>query len=202
MNDKNLKITVVGIGGGAQKAVDYLFLNNKLSNIKFALINSDKKFLECAKTENKLLIHGENKKFYGLGCGGDLKTGEEYAEFCIDKIEQLFTDTDIAVLISCFGGGCGTGATPVIAKLLKSKGIKTIAIITKPFYFEGELRATKTNLGINKLNKYVDKIIDLENQDLIETLEQKTSLKEIFDYSNKKITEIFKKEIDKIINGK
>lgn len=198
MNNKNLKITVVGIGGGAQKTIDYLFLNNKSSNIKFALINSDKEFLECAKTENKLLIHGGNKKFYGLGCGGDLKTGEEYAEFCIDKIEQLFTETNVAVLISCFGGGCGTGTTPVIAKLLKSKGIKTIAIITRPFNFEGDLRATKTNLGINKLDKYADKIIDLENQNLLETLEQKTSLKEVFDYSNQKITEIFKKEIDKL----
>ena len=198
MNNKNLKITVVGIGGGAQKTIDYLFLNNKSSNIKFALINSDKEFLECAKTENKLLIHGKNKKFYGLGCGGDLKTGEEYAEFCIDKIEQLFTETNVAVLISCFGGGCGTGTTPVIAKLLKSKGIKTIAIITRPFNFEGDLRATKTNLGINKLDKYADKIIDLENQNLLETLEQKTSLKEVFDYSNQKITEILKKEIDKL----
>ena len=198
MNNKNLKITVVGIGGGAQKTIDYLFLNNKSSNIKFALINSDKEFLECAKTENKLLIPGKNKKFYGLGCGGDLKTGEEYAEFCIDKIEQLFTETNVAVLISCFGGGCGTGTTPVIAKLLKSKGIKTIAIITRPFNFEGDLRATKTNLGINKLDKYADKIIDLENQNLLETLEQKTSLKEVFDYSNQKITEILKKEIDKL----
>ena len=90
MNNKNLKITVVGIGSGAQNIIDYLFLNNKSENIEFALINSDKNFLEQAKTENKLLIHGDNEKFYGLSCGGCVRTGKQYAEFCIKKSRTYF----------------------------------------------------------------------------------------------------------------
>ena len=198
MDNKNLNIIVVGIGNGVQNAIDYLFLNNKSPNIKFALINSDKDILEQAKTKNKLLIHGKEETFYGLGCGGDTSTGKEYAEFCIEKIEQLFTDTNVAILISCFGGGCGTGTTPVIAKLLKTKGIRTIATITKPFIFEGELRKQRAEAEIEKLNKLVEKIIILNNQDLLKTLEHKTTLNEIFNYSNKKITEIFEKEINNL----
>lgn len=195
MNNKNLKITVVGIGSGAQNIIDYLFLNNKSENIEFALINSDKNFLEQAKTENKLLIHGDNENFYGLGCGGDTDTGKQYAEFCINKIENLFNGTDIAVLISCFGGGCGTGATPVIAEILKDKGIKTIAIITKPFAFEGELRSKRTTLGIEKIKNLVDKLILTGNQDLINILPANTTLKESWDYANENIAKLFEKEI-------
>ena len=69
--------------------------------------------------------HGKEKTFCGLGCGGNVATGKQYAEFCINEIGNLFNDTDVAILISCFGGGCGTGATPVIAQMLKNKGVKT-----------------------------------------------------------------------------
>ena len=210
MNNKNLKITVVGIGSGAQNIIDYLFLNNKSENIEFALINSDKNFLEQAKIESKLLIHGDNEKFYGLGCGGDASIGKQYAEFCLEKIEQLFTDTDVAFLISCFGGGCGTGATPVIAEMLKNKGIKTIAIITKPFAFESPSRfeiATseikisishkfpdrmeRATEGIKKLQSYVEKYIVVDNQSLLENFQHSVTLAEIWNYVNKKVAEEF-----------
>ena len=187
MSKENLKITIVGIGSGAQNVIDYLSLNNQSKNINFAVINSDKNILELAKTKNKLLIHGKEKDFYGLGCGGNVATGKQYAELCINKIENLFNDTDVAILISCFGGGCGTGATPVIAQMLKNKGIKTIAIVSKPFDYEGEHRKECTALGIEKIKNFVDKLILVDNQDLMSTLPQDITLKEGLNYANKKI---------------
>lgn len=111
----------------------------------------------------------------------------------------MFNDTDIAILISSFGWGCGTGATPVVAEILKDKGIKTIAIITKPFAFEGELRSKRTTLGIEKLKNLVDKLILTGNQDLINILPANTTLKECWDYANQNIAKLFEKEIIELI---
>lgn len=199
MSKENLKITIVGIGSGAQNVIDYLSLNNQSKNINFAVINSDENILNLAKTKNKLLIHGKEETFYGLGCGGNVTTGKQYAEFCINKIESLFSDTDIAVLISCFGGGCGTGATPVIAQMLKNKDVKTIAIISKPFDYEGERRKECTALGIEKIKNFVDKLILTDNQDLMSTLPEDITLKEGWNYANKKIAELFEKEIAELV---
>ena len=199
MSKENLKITIVGIGSGAQNVIDYLSLNNQSKNINFAVINSDENILNLAKTKNKLLIHGEEETFYGLGCGGNVTTGKQYAEFCINKIESLFSDTDIAVLISCFGGGCGTGATPVIAQMLKNKDVKTIAIVSKPFDYEGECRKECTALGIEKIKNFVDKLILTDNQDLMSTLPEDITLKEGWNYANKKIAELLEKEIAELV---
>ena len=199
MKNENLKITIAGIGSGAQNVIDYLSLNNQSKNINFAVINSDENILNLAKTKNKLLMHGKEKTFYGLGCGGNVATGKQYAEFCINKIENLFNDTDVTVLISCFGGGCGTGATPVIAQMLKNKGIKTIAIITKPFDYEGEPRKNQAAFGIEKIKNFVDKLILTDNQDLINALPSDTTLKESWNYANKKIAELLEKEIAELM---
>lgn len=195
MNSKNLKIAIVGIGGGVQNAIDSLYLKNKSENIKFALINSDKNFLEKAKTESKLLIHGDNEKFYGLSCAGDAKTGKQYAEFCIKKIENLFLDADTAILVSCFGGGCGTGATPVITEMLKNKGIKTIAIISKPFEFEGLLREERADIAIKKMEQIVDKLIITNYQNLLETFPKGTKLREAWVYADELISNLLLDEI-------
>ena len=107
----------------------------------------------------------------------------------------MFNDTDIAILISCFGGCCGTGATPVIAEMLKDKGVKTIAIVSKPFVHEGELRIKRTAIGIEKTKNLVDKLILTDNQDLINILPANTTLKESWDYANENIAKLFEKEI-------
>ena len=196
---KVFKITVVGIGVGAQNAIDYLSSNNQSKDISFDVINSDENILKLAKTKNKLLIHGKEEDFYGLGCGGNVAIGKQYAEFCINEIENLFNNTDVAILISCFGGGCGTGATPVIAQMLKNKNIKTIAIITKPFEYEGEPRKNQAALGIEKIKDFVDKLILIDNQDLMSVLSEDITLKEDWNYINKKISELFEKEIVEIM---
>ena len=145
-----------------------------------------------------MLIHGDNEKFYGLSCGGCVRTGKQYAEFCIKKIENIFLDADTAILVSCFGGDCGTGATPVIAKMLKSKGVKTIAIISKPFEFEGKLREERADIGIKKMEQLVDKLIITNYQNLLETFPKGTKLREAWVYADELISNLLLDEIKEV----
>ena len=197
MQNKHLKITVLGIGGGAQNIVDYLYLNNKFKNITFMLINADERVLEQAKTPDKYILSGKYFSDDGksLGCGGDSEIGEEYAYKHLDKLQEITKDSDLVFLISTFGAGCGTGATPVIAKILKETNIKTIAIITKPFRWEGKKRTKQAQNGLEKLRQYVEKIIIIDNQALTKNFPPYTSLSKSFEYVNEKIAEEFYKNL-------
>lgn len=112
---------------------------------------------------------------------------------------KLTQNSDIIFLISCFGGGCGTGATPVIAEKLKIAGIKTIAIITKPFKWEGQKRTIQAENGIENLQQFVDKTIVIENQTPCKSVPEDTTTKSAFNYVNQKIAEMFYLEIFKIL---
>lgn len=198
---KDLKIKVIGIGSGGQDAVDYLYLNNKCKNIDFIVINSDEKILKEAKTSNKYLLSEGNysNKKESTGCGGDPQVGKKHSLIHINQILKLIQNSDIVFLISCFGGGCGTGATPVIAENLKIAGIKTVAIITKPFKWEGQKRTIQAESGIEILQQYVDKTVVIENQTLCKSIPENTTTKAAFNYVNQKIAEIFYLEIFKIL---
>lgn len=198
MQDKNLKIKVVGIGGGGQQVVDYLYLNNKCENREFIVINSDEPFLNLAKTKNKYVLSGEyyNDNGESLGCGGDPKVGKEYAIRHINKIREIVGKPDVVFLVASFGGGCGTGATPVIAKMLNEIGVKTIAIIGKPFHWEGEMRKQRTIDGIEKLKQYVEKSIIIDYQSLTKTFPPNTSLNAGWNYIYEKVAEEFYKAIN------
>lgn len=184
MQDKNLKIKVIGIGGGGQQIADYLYLNNKCENREFIVINSDGPFLNLAKTKNKYVLSGEyyNDNGESLGCGGDPEVGKEYAIRHIDKISEIVGKPDVVFLVASFGGGCGTGATPVIAEMLNELGVKTIAIIGKPFLWEGEMRKQRTIDGIEKLKQYVEKSIIIDYQSLTKTFPPNTSLNAGWNY--------------------
>ena len=198
---KDLKIKVIGIGSGGQDAVDYLYLNNKCKNIDFIVINSDERSLKEAKTSDKYLLSGENysNENESTGCGGNPQIGKKNALILINQILKLIQNSDIVFLISCFGGGCGTGATPVIAEKLKIAGIKTIAIITKPFKWEGQKRTIKAESGIENLQQFVDKTVVIENQTLCESVSEETTIKSAFNYVNQKIAEMFYLEIFEIL---
>lgn len=191
---KDLKIKVIGIGSGGQDAVDYLYLNNKCKNIDFIVINSDERILKEAKTSNKYLLSEGNysNENESTGCG------KQNALIHINQILKLTQNSDIIFLISCFGGGCGTGATPVIAEKLKIAGIKTIAIITKPFKWEGQKRTIQAENGIENLQQFVDKTVVIENQTLCKSVPEDTTTKSAFNYVNQKIAEMFYLEIFKI----
>ena len=193
---KDLKIKVIGIGSGGQDTVDYLYLNTKCKNIYFIVINSDERILKEAKISDKYLLFGENysNKNESTGCGG-----KQNAIIHINQILKLTQNSDIVFLISCFGGGCGTGATPVIAEKLKIAGIKTVAIITKPFKWEGQKRTIQAESGIEILQQFVDKTIVIENQTLCKSVPEDTTTKSAFNYVNQKIAEMFYLEIFKIL---
>lgn len=197
---KDLKIKVIGIGSGGQDAVDYLYLNNKCKNIDFIVINSDERILKEAKTSNKYLLSEGNysNENESTGCGGNPKIGKQNALIHINQILKLTQNSDIIFLISCFGGGCGTGATPVIAEKLKIAGIKTIAIITKPFKWEGQKRTIQAENGIENLQQFVDKTVVIENQTLCKSVPDDTTTKAAFNYVNQKITEKFYKTINNL----
>lgn len=194
---KDLKIKVIGIGSGGQDAVDYLYLNNKCKNIDFIVINSDERILKEAKTSNKYLLSERNysNENESTGCGGNPKIGKQNALIHINQILKLTQNSDIIFLISCFGGGCGTGATPVIAEKLKIAGIKTIAIITKPFKWEGQKRTIQAENGIENLQQFVDKTVVIENQTLCKSVPKDTTTKAAFNYVNQKIAKNLYKEI-------
>lgn len=198
---KDLKIKVIGIGSGGQDAVDYLYLNNKCKNIDFIVINSNEKILKEAKTSDKYLLSGENysKENESTGCGGNPQIGRQNAIIHIKQILKLTQNSDMVFLISCFGGGCGTGATPVIAEKLKIAEIKTVAIITKPFKYEGQKRTTQAENGIEILQQFVDKTVVIENQTICKSVPEDTTTKAAFNYVNQKIAEMFYLEIFKIL---
>lgn len=198
MQDKNLKIKVIGIGGGGQQVVDYLYLSNKCENREFIVINSDEPFLNLAKTKNKYVLSGEyyNDNGESLGCGGDPEVGKEYAIRHIDKISEIVGKPDVVFLVASFGGGCGTGVTPVIAEMLNELGVKTIAIIGKPFHWEGEMRKQRTIDGIEKLKQYVEKSIIIDYQSLSKAFPPNTSLNAGWNYIYEKVAEEFYKTIN------
>ncbi len=197
---KDLKIKVFGIGNGGQNMVDYLYLNNKCKNIDFVVINSDERVLKQAKTRNKYVLSGEyySDENESLGCGGDPKVGKEYALKHINIIRQIAGKPDVVFLIAGFGGGCGTGATPVIAEMLKEQGVKTIAIVTKPFEWECEKRLKQASDGIEALKPYVEKYVVVDNESLREIFPPKTTLNESWNYVNVKVAEEFYRAINNL----
>ena len=203
------KISILGIGGGGQNIVDYLYQNNQHDNLKFAVINSDEQVLRIAKTPNKYLLSNKlypkffhkiyrlfHRKYF-LGCGGSVEKGKELALLHKKEIQNLSTKSDIVVLISTFGGGCGTGATPVLAQTLKQAGITTIAFVITPFDWDKSRRKKTALQGIESLRPFVDKLVVIDNQMLIDNLPQDISLKEAWNNINKKIADKFYNELNK-----
>lgn len=140
-----------------------------------------------------------------LGCNGDPEAGKEYAIRHINKICEVVGNPDVVFLVSSFGAGTGTGATPVIAKMLSEIGIKTIAIIGKPFLWEGRKREVQASYGIKELKQYVEKCIVIDYQSLFENFPPNIPLNAGWNYAYEKIAEEFYKEVaevfHKAING-
>ena len=204
------KISILGIGSGGQNIVDYLYQNNQHNNLNFTVINSDEQVLELAKTPNKYLLTDKlypkfiykifkffNKK-PSLGCGGNVEKGKALALLHKNKFQKLISKSDIVVLISTFGGGCGTGATPVFAETIKQANIKTIAIVITPFNWDKLERKRIASDGIETLKPFVNKLIVLDNQALINELPLDISLKEAWNDINKKIADKFYDEQSKL----
>jgi len=172
------KIKVIGVGGGGGNAISSMIDGEQVSGVEFVAVNTDAQVLLANKAPTKLQI-GE-KLTKGLGVGGNPEIGTNAAEESTEKIKELLIDSDMVFITSGMGGGTGTGASPVIAKLAKETGALTVAIVTKPFSFEGTRRMVAAEDGIEKLREEVDTLIVIPNQRLMDVIDRKMTLVEAF----------------------
>lgn len=172
------KIKVVGIGGGGGNAVASMVEGEQIQGVEFISINTDAQVLLDNKTPTKLQI-GE-KLTKGLGVGGDPELGAQAAEESLEKIKELVVDSDMVFITAGMGGGTGTGAAPIVAKLAKEAGALTVGVVTKPFQFEGTRRSVVAEDGIENLREEVDTLIVIPNQRLMDVIDRKMTLVEAF----------------------
>ncbi len=179
--DNSAVIKVIGVGGGGCNAVNRM-IEAGLQGAEFIAINTDKQALNRCNAEIKLQI-GE-KLTRGLGAGGNPEIGQRSAEETIEEITNILEGADMAFITAGMGGGTGTGAAPIIAKVSKDMGILTVGVVTRPFSFEGSKRARQAELGLDYLQKYVDSLVVVPNDKLIETSSANTTMLEAFDMAD------------------
>ena len=172
------KIKVLGVGGGGGNAVNTMVSSNTIVGVDFVTINTDAQALLANQAPIKLQI-GENLT-RGLGVGGDPELGKKSAEESKEKLKELLLDTDMVFITCGMGGGTGSGASPIIAEIAKEQGALTVAVVTKPFVFEGTRRMVAAEEGINNLKDKVDAMIVIPNQRLLDTIDRKLTLIEAF----------------------
>lgn len=176
---KNIpKIYVIGIGGGGNNALNRM-INSNVANVQFIAINTDQQVLETCKAEKKLSIG--QRLTNGFGAGADPAIGEAAAVENEDEILELIKDGDMVILTCGMGGGTGTGATPVIARLCKESSILTVAVVTTPFSFESLPRVNASKSGIAELEKYADTLLVIPNDKLLGLSDKPFFLKNAFE---------------------
>ena len=161
--DCGAKIKVVGVGGAGNNAVNRM-VEEGIKSVDFVAVNTDKQALHRCAAPGKVLIGEKITK--GRGAGANPTVGQNAAEENIDDIKKVLEDTDMVFVTAGMGGGTGTGAAPVIAKLAKDMGILTVGVVTKPFAFEGKRKMELAEAGIANLKQHVDSIIIIPNERL------------------------------------
>lgn len=174
-NPTNIK--VIGVGGGGGNAVNRM-IQSGLSGVEFWLMNTDLQVLVNGKTNNRIQLGSQSTQ--GLGAGGDPSVGEKAAEEAQQEITQALEGADMVFITAGMGGGTGTGAAPVVAKIAKQLGILTIAVVTKPFGWEGKKRQNQALNGLEKLKESVDAVIVVPNDKLLQVVDRQVSLNESF----------------------
>lgn len=172
------KIKVIGIGGGGGNAINSMIGVNQIAGVDFVGVNCDAQALLTCQAQTKVQI-GENLT-RGLGAGGNPEIGRQAAEESREKLKEYLRDTDMVFLTCGEGGGTGTGATPIIAEIAKELGSLTVAVVTKPFHFEGTRRMVTAEEGISNLKDKVDTLIVIPNQRLLDVIDKKMTLLEAF----------------------
>ncbi len=167
LEDPNASIIkVIGVGGGGGNAVNYMFRQD-IPNVNFVICNTDKQHLEMSPVPQKILLGWEVT--HGRGAGNNPKVGKECAEKSEEDIKKLFVDgTEMVFITAGMGGGTGTGAAPVVARLAKEANMLTIGIVTVPFMFEGDKKIIKALEGADEMRKHVDALLVINNENLIE----------------------------------
>ncbi len=172
------KIKVIGVGGGGGNAVSSMVDSGQIVGVEFIIANTDAQVLLASSVPTKLQIGEKITK--GLGVGGNPDIGAQAAEESVEKIKELVVGSDMVFVTAGMGGGTGTGAASVIARLAKESGALTVAVVTKPFTFEGTRRMILAEEGIEKLRKEVDTLIVIPNQRIMDVVDRKVTLREAF----------------------
>ena len=171
------KITVLGVGGSGGNAVNNM-INANLEGVDFLIANTDAQALQISKCSNKIQLGLNSTK--GLGAGMRPDIGRQAAEEAIQDLSEKFEGSHMLFIAAGMGGGTGTGAAPVIAKLAREKGILTVGVVTKPFHFEGSQRMKLAEKGIEELQQYVDTLLTIPNQNLFRIANEKTTFSDAF----------------------
>ncbi|MDR1832963.1 MAG: cell division protein FtsZ [Fusobacteriaceae bacterium] len=179
---KPVKIMVIGVGGGGGNAINDM-TESGVTGVEFVAANTDVQDLNKSLANTRLQL-GE-KLTKGKGAGADPDIGRQAAEEDKEKIAKLLEGVDMVFITAGMGGGTGTGASPIIAEISREMGILTVAVVTKPFNFEGKKRANNAEMGIGNLEKVVDSIVIIPNDKLFELPEKKITLKNAFHEANK-----------------
>ncbi len=172
------KIKVVGVGGGGGNALTSMIKDGGIPGVEFVVVNTDAQALLHHKAENKIQI-GENFT-RGLGSGGDPEVGRQAAEESRERLKEELGGADMIFITSGQGGGTGTGASPIIAEIAQESGALTVAVVTKPFDFEGSKRKVLAEQGTQDLQDKVDTLIIVPNQKILQIVDRKTSIVDAF----------------------
>jgi len=173
------KIKVLGVGGGGNNAINSMISSGKIKGVEFIAVNTDMQALLASKADVKLQIGEKNTK--GLGSGSNPEVGATAAEESREKIKEVLLGADMVFITAGEGGGTGTGAAPVIAEIAKKEiNALTVAVVTKPFLFEGARRRVQAEEGVEKLKDNVDTLIVIPNQRLMDVVKKDQSLLEAF----------------------
>ena len=179
--ESGVNIKVIGVGGGGNNAVNRM-INSNIKGVEFVAINTDRQALHHSDASTQLVI-GE-KLTKGFGAGANPQIGSRAAEESIEEIKAILKDADMVFVTAGMGGGTGTGAAPVVARLAHEMGILTIGIVTKPFAFEGKRRMDQAVAGITELSQYVDSLVVIPNERLKQVTDTRITLENAFEIAD------------------
>ena len=191
------RIRVIGGGGGGNNAVDRM-IDAGIKSAEFVAMNTDYQALIRSKAELKIQLGAELTK--GLGAGADPSIGEKAAQESIDQIKEVLQDNDLVFITAGMGGGTGTGAAPVVASIAREMGILTVAVVTKPFNFEGKKRMENAEKGIENLRQYVDTLVIIPNEKLLSVVPKGTPIVKAFQVADDVLRQGIQGISDLIVN--
>ena len=183
---QSAKIKVIGVGGGGNNAINNMIAAS-VKGVDFVGVNCDAQALLACKADTKIRIGEESTR--GLGAGGNPEVGKKAGEESRERIAEEVAGTDMVFITAGMGGGTGTGAAPIIAEEAKKQGALTVAVVTKPFMFEGTRRMVNAEEGIENLKAHVDTLIIIPNQRLLEVVDNKMTLLDAFRVADSVLTQ-------------
>ena len=191
------RIRVIGVGGGGNNAFDRM-IDAGIKSAEFVAMNTDYQALIRSKAELKIQLGAELTK--GLGAGADPSIGEKAAQESIDQIKEVLQDNDLVFITAGMGGGTGTGAAPVVASIAREMGILNVAVVTKPFNFEGKKRMENAEKGIENLRQYVDTLVIIPNEKLLSVVPKGTPIVKAFQVADDVLRQGIQGISDLIVN--